>query len=366
MDDVDDAATADDATAIPLDLTVKKKCSTAVAENARVERPKPLNTWLPSAAPDTVQPTALGPPGLASTSPPPCNAGVAHKPTQQAVQEPFPQQRNARPHSPPGQDSVSLPPPPPPPLPMINQYGTLRPSVVVRSPKFAASAPSAFQAAAKMSPQDASHVSPLDNFTPAMPDPAAYNPLMFSAEYNSFLVAAAAAVAAAGAVHPSLSLPPPHPSVTQYHHHHHHHQQQQQQQHHQIKLQQQHQMQQEQQLRYQLRQQQHQMQQQHLLQATYGGGNAYDVNSIMMAQKMAASPLYVATSSPTSSSESNPFPFNSYDSLPRAAYNFGYNNEFIKTNKHWIGIKISHTSPPPFRLIFTRYLLYNLNYFFSF
>lgn len=335
MDDVDDAATADDATAIPLDLTVKKKSSTAavVTENSSDEDPKPLNTWLHGVA-DTAQPTPLGPPGQEPISPP-CDAAIAQKPTQQAVQVPFSQQRNACPLSPPGQDSVSLPPPAPP---MINQYGTLRPSVVVRSPKFAASAPSAFQAAAKTSPLDASHASPLENFTPAMPDPAAYNPLMFSAEYNSFLVAAAAAVAAAGAVHPTLSLhptlPPQHPSVTQYHHHHHHHQQQQQQ-HHQIKLQQQHHQQQEQQLRYQLRQQQHlQQQQQHLLQATYGAGNVYDVNSMLMAQKMAASPLYVATSSPTSSSESNPFPFNNYDSLPRTAYNFGYKNEFIKTNKH--------------------------------
>lgn len=222
------------------------------------------------------------------------------------------------------------------------QPAVQRPSVVVRSPLFAAPLAAAQKISvitdAATSSRNDVHIDaaspPLQNSNSsqfaATPESASpYHSIIFSPEYNPFLAAAAAAAVAA-AQPASLPVPPvTHPSMlaaAQY-------QQQQQQlqlqQQQQLQLQQQQQqqfhIQQQQQLQLQLQQQLHHHQQQ--LQATYGGGRAFDVNPVMLAQNI-ASPLYVAKSSPPSSlSSESSFPFGHYECLPRNAYNFGYKTD---------------------------------------
>lgn len=210
----------------------------------------------------------------------------------------------------------------PPPSAVSCEPPAQRASVVVRSPK-AAAAPAATKDTYQVpvvSPLIADHVPSLGHF-PAVPD--AYQH-MFAAEYNPYFAAAAAATVAAAtsAAPPTLPLPPLLPPITaQFHHHHHHHQQQLQLQQQQLQLQQQIQLQIQQQLHHQQHHHHHHQQQQL---STYGG-HAFDLNSMMMKPQM-TSPLYVATTTSPSSSESNPFPFGGYDCLPKtAAYGFGYN-----------------------------------------
>ncbi|XP_060836560.1 GATA zinc finger domain-containing protein 10-like [Rhopalosiphum padi] len=277
--ELDDPATE----AVPLDLTVKKENDSASSAAVK-KRDGPAEE-------------------SAGDAPPPSNGQNGGKPTPLDLSA--------------GRTLSSQAPPPPPPPPPSSANVAQRATVVVLSPKVQVAPPPPPSPPPKSKPPCKGYWTP-DSSSPLMPehlaplhgiyaDAAAYRHMISSAtvpEYNPFLPV----------------LPP----SAQFHHHNHF--QQQQQQH--LHIQQQHQLHLQQQLQLQLQMQQqqqhHQEQQQKLqkqklqLQAAYGG---LPIDPTLL---LTGSPVYAATSSP-SSSESNHFPFGGFDcGFSKPPFGFGY------------------------------------------
>jgi len=259
--------------AVPLDLTVKKEDNCTNSE-AKADGPEKSTEDAPSPQSDAqnrVKSTPLDlSAGRALPLPPPPSANVAQRATVVVL-------------SPKVQVKSSPPPSPSKPQPS-----------------------KAYWAPDSSSPMmGTEHLAPLHGM---YADAAAYRHMISSAavpEYNPFL--------------PVL----PTSAATQLHHQNHiqhHHVLQQQQLHLQQQLQWQLQIQQQQQHHFEERQRLHKQTLQ--LQAAYAG---LPLDPALM---LSGSPVYTATSSP-SSSESNHFPFSGFDcSFSKPAYGFGYDNRY--------------------------------------
>jgi len=257
--------------AVPLDLTVKKDDNGANSE-AKAERdgPEKLTVKAPpleSNAQNGGKSTPLDlSAGRALPLPPPPSANVAQRASVVVL-------------SPKVQFKSSPPPSPPKPKPQGNVYWAPDSSSPMMAPE---------------------HLAPLHGM---YADAAAYRHMISSAavpEYNPFL--------------PVLQTP----AATQFHNHN--------QIQHQLHVQQQHQIQLQQQLQLHLQiQQRHtQEQQQKLHKQTLQLQAAYSSLPLDPALMLSGSPVYTATSSP-SSSESNHFPFGGFDcGFSKPAYGFGY------------------------------------------
>ncbi|XP_025198481.1 DNA N6-methyl adenine demethylase-like [Melanaphis sacchari] len=274
--ELDDSATE----AAPLDLTVKKDNGCAVSAAAPVERdgPKELTGDVP---PSPLPPLDLSAGRTLSSQPPP-SANVAQRATVVVLS---PKVVSSSPKVISSSPKVVASSPPLKPQPQCKAYWTPDSSSSSQIPK---------------------HLAPLHGI---YADAAAYRHMISSAavpEYNPFLAV----------------LPPS--ATTQFHHHDHF---QQQQQH--LHIQQQHQLHLQQQLQLQLQMQQqqqhHQEQQQKFQKQQLQLQAAYSVlPPIDPALLLSGSPVYAATSSP-SSSESNHFPFSGFDcSFSKPPYGFGY------------------------------------------
>ncbi|XP_050053884.1 transcription factor mef2A-like [Aphis gossypii] len=267
--ELDDSATE----AVPLDLTVKKENGCAASATV-AERDG--STELTEDVPTSPQPPSDAQNGGGKSTPLDLSAGKALLSQPPPSTNVAPQRATVVVLSP---KAVAPPPPPqsPPPKPQCKGYWTPDSSV----------------------PE---HLAPLHGI---YADAAAYRHMISSAavpEYNPFLPV----------------LPPS--AAAQFHHHNHF----QHQQHLHIQQQQQLHLQQQLQLQLQMQQQQQHHQEQQLqkqklqLHAAYGG------LPIDPALLLSGSPVYAATSSP-SSSESNHFPFGGFDcGFSKPPYGFGY------------------------------------------
>lgn len=263
--------------AVPLDLTVKKEDICANSE-AKAERDDPEKSTedappLQSNAQNGVKSTPLDlSSGRALPLPPPPSANVAQRATV-VVLSPKVQVKSS-------------------PLPSPSKP---QPSKIYWAPDSSSSL---------RAPE---HLDPLHGM---YADAAAYRHMISSAavpEYNPFL--------------PVL----PTSAATQFHHHNHiQHQQQHLHMQHQLHLQQQLQLQ----LQIQQQQQHHQEQQQKLHKQTLQLQAAYAGLPLDPALMLSGSPVYTATSSP-SSSESNHFPFSGFDcNFSKPTCGFGYDNRY--------------------------------------